>query len=338
MASRAGKRTVKAMDSAINIALMVIVIAACIFAGYALWDSKQVLGSGDKSQFTAYKPSTKDEGKSFEELKRINPDTFAWLTVYGTNIDYPVVQSLESNIKYVNTDIEGNFSIAGTIFLDKRNANDFSDFNSIIYGHHMDQQVMFGEIGEFWEEEKFNAHQYANMFYNGKDHGVEFFTFIHADSYDSVVYSPGLTEDERKREYLEYIKSLAIHTRDVDVTINDRIVLLSTCSAATTNGRDILIGKIYDEPFEDTFVEEPHDWTQQFFSDSRVGFLSNFAHTLNLPDWLYLQIMIASLLMIALIFTGNRRKYLRAVESAKQTFNSSLQERDGEIYENEYDF
>jgi sortase B len=334
MSGKAGKRTVKIMDSAVNMTLMVIVIIACIFAGYALWDSKQVLGGADKSLFTEYKPTVENEGKTFEELKLINPETFAWLTVYGTNIDYPVVQSLESNIKYVNTDIEGNFSISGTLFLDKRNKNDFTDFNSIIYGHHMDKQVMFGEIGEFWDEEKFNTHQYANLFFDGKDHGVEFFTFIHADSYDNLVYSPNIAE-ERREEFLDHIQTLAIHTRDVDITTNDRIVLLSTCSSATTNGRDILIGKIYDEPFEDTFVVEPHDWTQQFFTDGRIGFLSDIINRLNLPQWLYLQIMLSSLLVIVLICTANRRKYLKKIELANKTLNSSLQERDGEINEHE---
>jgi sortase B len=334
MAGRAGKRTVKAMDSAVNITLLVAVIIACAFAGYALWDSRQVLRIADKSQFTVFKPTVEDEGMSFEELRAINPETFAWLTVYGTNIDYPVVQSLESNIKYVNTDIEGNFSVSGTIFLDKRNANDFTDFNSIIYGHHMDKQMMFGEIGEFWKEEKFDAHRYANLFFDGKDHGVEFFTFIHADSYDNLVYTPDIAEENRQ-EYLDYIYSLAIYTRDTEVTVNDRIVLLSTCSAFTTNGRDILIGKIYDEPFEDTFAKLPHDWTQQFFTDGRIGFLSDFINQLNLPEWLYLQIMLTSLLLIVLICTCNRRKYLKKVELVKQTLNSSLQERDEEIYEQE---
>ena len=332
MANKAGKKTVKVMDSAINIMLMVIVIIACIFAGYALWDSKQVFGVAEKSQFTAFKPSEKDEGKSFEELKAINPETFAWLTVYGTNIDYPVVQSLESNIKYVNTNIEGNFSISGTIFLDKRNANDFSDFCNIVYGHHMDKKIMFGEIGEFREEEMFETHRYANLFFDGKDHGVEFFTFIHTNSYDYAVYSPEISEDERKQEFLDHIATLAIHTRDdVEVTINDSLVLLSTCSEASTNGRDILIGKLYDEPFEDPFPPEVLDWTQQFFTDSRMGFLADIISKLELPDdWPYLQIMLTSLMLIALILTGKRRKYLKAI----QTFYDSLQEQDGD-YENE---
>jgi len=194
----------------------------------------------------------------------------------------------------------------------------------------MDKQVMFGEIGEFWEEEKFETHRYANLFFDGKDHGVEFFTFIHADAYDNIVYAPEIADAELKQAFLDYIATIAIHTRkDVEITINDRLVLLSTCSSATTNGRDILIGKIYDEPFEDTFVEEPHDWTQQFFTDSRAGFLSGIIDTLDLPDWLYMQIMLASLLMIALILTSNRRKYLTKL--AKHTFNSSSWERDGDI-------
>ena len=85
---------------------------------------------------------------SFEELQKINPEVFGWLNIPDTHIDYPLVQA-EGNSKYVNTDVKGNFSLSGSIFLDCRNHKDFSDCNHIIYGHHMQKDAMFGELERF---------------------------------------------------------------------------------------------------------------------------------------------------------------------------------------------
>ena len=221
------------------------------FSGHSLWDSNQVYKAADRSQYEKYKPSELDEGKSFEELKRINPEVIAWLTVFGTNIDYPVTQG-ENNMKYVNTNAEGEYSLSGAIFLDSNNSKDFKDFNSIFYGHHMEKQAMFGEIETFSKKSTFESHSYGNLHFNGKDHGVEFFAFVHTDAYNRQVFTPNLTED--MQGYLDNLMSLAIHKREIGVSIEDNIVLLTTCSSSSTNGRDILVGRITGSAFENPFT------------------------------------------------------------------------------------
>ena len=69
---------------------------------------------------------------------------------------------------YMNTDAEGNYSLSGAIFLHCANKPDFSDFDNIIYGHHMEKHMMFGDIGEFTKEQYFNEHPYGNLFFDGK--------------------------------------------------------------------------------------------------------------------------------------------------------------------------
>ena len=239
-----GKVTIKAINGIVDTLVLVIIVTLTSFAGYAIWDSNQLYQEADKSHYAAYKPSVEDEGQSFKQLQEINPEVFAWLTVYDTNIDYPVAQG-PSNMKYVNTNAEGVYSMSGSIFLDSGNSKDFSDFNSIIYGHHMEKRMMFGEIGEFKGKEKFDAHRYGNLYFDEKDHGIEFFAFVHADAYDFSVFSPNV-KGELKQKYLDGLLAKAIHTRDIGVTVDDRIVLLSTCSSNSTNGRDILVGIITD--------------------------------------------------------------------------------------------
>ena len=252
-----GKKTVKATNSIINTAVLTIVVLLIAFAGYALWDSKQLYQGADKSNYAVYKPTEEDEGKSFKELQIINPEVFAWLTVYGTNIDYPVTQGSD-NMKYVNTNAEGQYSLSGAIFLDTDNSKDFSDFNSILYGHHMAKKVMFGEIDEFADKSKFDSHRYGNLYFDGKDHGIEFFAFLHTDAYDHAVFNANVNDDARQ-SYLDNLLVKATHARDIGVTIHDHIVLLSTCSSDSTNGRDILIGKLTDEVFDDQIITESDD-------------------------------------------------------------------------------
>ena len=132
------------------------------FAGYALWDSNQIYQAADKSSYALYKPTETNEGKSFQELQAVNPEVFAWLTVYGTNIDYPVTQG-HDNMKYVNTNAEGLYSLSGAIFLDCNNSRHFSDFNHIVYGHHMENKVMFGELADFANRAMFDAHRYDQV-------------------------------------------------------------------------------------------------------------------------------------------------------------------------------
>lgn len=252
-ANRLILRIVRAADNVINFIILTVIILLLTFAGYALWDSNQIYQGADKSQYAIYKPTVVNQGKSFRELQAINPEVFAWLTVYGTNIDYPVTQG-KDNMKYVNTNAEGLYSLSGAIFLDYANSKHFTDFNSILYGHHMERKAMFGEIGSFADEDMFNARQYGNLYFDGKDHGIEFFAFIHTDAYDGAVFTPNVKGAERQ-EYLDNLFATAIHKRDVEITVQDRLILLSTCSSNSTNGRDILVGVISDEIYEDLQTE-----------------------------------------------------------------------------------
>ncbi|MCL2002567.1 MAG: class B sortase [Oscillospiraceae bacterium] len=241
------RKTIKICGGIVNTLTLASIILLTAFAGYALWDSNQIHSAAGRSHYAAYKPTAENEGKSFMELQALNAEVFAWLTVYGTNIDYPVTQG-EDNMKYVNTNAEGRYSLSGAIFLDSGNSKDFSDFNSILYGHHMAKKVMFGEIGEFAGKDMFDSRRYGNLYFNGQDHGIEFFAFVHADAYDSTVFTANVGDGFRQT-YLDGLLEKAIHTRDIGVSTADRIVLLSTCSTDSTNGRDILIGRMTNETY-----------------------------------------------------------------------------------------
>lgn len=121
---------------------------AISYSAYALWDNAQVYAAADHVQagLLPFKPKAGEENDAtFEELRAINPDVAAWVTMDNTGIDYPVLQG-EENLNYLNTDVYGDFALAGSIFLDTDCSRDFTDPYSLLYGHHMENGKMFGDV------------------------------------------------------------------------------------------------------------------------------------------------------------------------------------------------
>ena len=143
-------------------------LAALLTSVYVLWSNSRTYRDAEDvyDELLLLKPNNDDPDNSgdltlaFEELKKINPDICAWLTVNGTKIDYPVVRG-ENNMFYMNKDVYKENSLAGSIFLDSRNSMDFSDPYELIYGHHMDRGLMFGDLDLYKDEEFFNNNQTA---------------------------------------------------------------------------------------------------------------------------------------------------------------------------------
>ncbi len=246
-----GRRAIRLVDQLINTALFVVLVVMLVYGGYSLWDSKQVFASADPRQYSEFKPGGEEEGEdslSFSELQRLNPDVFGWLTVYGTHIDYPIVQG-EDNMEYVSTDAKGEYCMSGAIFLDYRAQKDFTDFNNIFYGHHMAENAMFGDIGRFIEEDYFLQRLYGNLYFDGENHGIEFFAFLEADAYDKEVFASPIANEKQQQAFLENLLEKAMYTREIGVTTEDRLVLLSTCASSATNGRHLLVGRVVEQTF-----------------------------------------------------------------------------------------
>jgi len=299
------------IDTLVLIAIMLVLSIGT----YAIWDNYQVLGGADATNYAIYRPTFGEEGgsESFEELRAINPNVFAWLTVFGTGIDYPVVQG-RNNMEYVTRTVHRTFAMSGSIFLDSDSCRSFTHSSSIFYGHHMERDAMFGAIGNFTNREFFDARRYGILYFDGQQRGLEFFAFVHTHAADRRVFTTNIIGRDAQQAYLDLLLDMAMHVRyDVPVTVDDRIVLLSTCSTRSTNGRDLLIGRITYEVMDDPFYIEA---TQREFAFPLImSGLPNLWE--QAPVWMRVGIIaLANLLVIITLLFIYRKLAKKSAERA----------------------
>ena len=204
-------------------------------------------------QVSASSASNAPDDKSDDELVIANqsiidlqakyPDVVGWLTIPNTQIDHPFAQSNDSD-HYLHTDLDQNWSQAGTIFMDYRNSKNFSDFNTIIFGHNMRNGSMFGTMQNFGDKSFFDSNATGTIFLANKTYEIEIMAFVVVRPDDAVIYNPNILTESDRAAFLDYVKNTARHYRDVGVTSKGRIITLSTCSYEFNDARMVVIGRI----------------------------------------------------------------------------------------------
>lgn len=237
-------KIVQGADKVLNLFISMIIIVALLFGCFSLWDTYRIYtGAGVDAELLKYKPSGASD-PSLTELMALNPEVRAWLTVDDTGIDYPVLQG-KTNMDYINKDVYGKYSLSGSIFSDCRNAPDFSDFYTLLYGHHMDGSMMFGNLEHFHESSFFASHENGNLYTLEKVYRLEVFACMSIDAYDGKVFDPTeQSKPEKRDEMLNYIKENALQYRDIGLCAENQIIGLSTCSDVTTNGRTVVYARM----------------------------------------------------------------------------------------------
>ena len=182
----------------------------------------------------------------FDKLKSVNEDVVGWIYVDALpDISYPIVKG-KDNQTYLHQTYEKNYNFAGTIFVDYENSGDFSDCNTLVYGHNMKNGSMFGHLKKFREDDKlYKQDKYFWILTPERNYRYEIITAyttgVNSDTY-TLFKGPG----EEFEKYLETIKGYSeIQTDDTDLTIKDKIVTLSTCTGNEST-RFVVQGKRVD--------------------------------------------------------------------------------------------
>jgi len=156
----------------------------------------------------------------FAGLKAINRQVIGWIMVPDSPINYPIMKAAD-NQKYLNRTLHGKYNVLGSIFMDFRNKSDYSDPNTIIYGHNVRNGAMFGSLHQYKNEEYLDSHRYVYIITEEGTRVYEIFSAFVTDIYDDV-----------------YDFDLQRGSADKD------IITLSTCtSSGRVNERYVIQGK-----------------------------------------------------------------------------------------------
>ena len=235
----------RAGDRLVSLLAAGLILLMLLYGGYSLWDTAMVFnGAFLSSDLLQFKPAAgdPDSNPTLAELQAINPDVLCWLTIDDTHIDYPVVIG-DTDLEYVNKDVYGDFALSGSIFLDSDNARDLSDAYTLVYGHHMDNGAMFGDVVEFVNTDYFESHQTGTLYLPDATYTIEIFACVQVDAFDSMIYDP-LAQNGDVSELLNYVDEIAVQSRYIGVQPTDKVIGLSTCAEAETNGRVVIFGRL----------------------------------------------------------------------------------------------
>lgn len=186
----------------------------------------------------------------FAALQEQNPEVYAWLNVPGTKIDYPVAQRFGDNEFYLHHNINGDYEFAGMIYTEDWNAKDFTDPNTIIYGHNMKNDTMFTTLHYFEDREFFDGHRDVIIYMPEKVLRYEIFAAYPYDDRHLMV-SFDFWDRDVFSDYLEQIREIrdmkAYFNEDVQVTADDKILTLSTCISGQSDRRYLVQAVLREE-------------------------------------------------------------------------------------------
>lgn len=179
-------------------------------------------------------------------LKERNPDFAGWLYVGGEDISYPVVHYTDNDY-YLHRTFEGTENFAGTLFIECQNKPDFTDANTLIYGHNMKDRSMFGNLKFLYYNQDYQKDD--TFWILTEDHAYKYKIFsMQVTQLDSDVYTLFYDTSE---EFMNYISARAAESlvplQPEEYDAGSHIVTLSTCTTADTPERFVVQGILVGE-------------------------------------------------------------------------------------------
>lgn len=228
--------------------------AAAVCAAMGIWSYLQEKNAGsgyeevreearDDTAETAEPEETETQVEipiDFESLQARNPDVYAWITVPGTQIDYPVLQSPDDNSYYLTHTIDGEEKTEGAIFTENYNHTDMEDPNTVIYGHDMKNGSMFQNLLEYQDRTFFDENREVIIYTPDAIRRYEIFAaYLYDDRH--LLQSFNFNNVDVYSQYLDSIFSIRDMNSCIDTSVevdtDDKIITLSTCYGSQSDKR-----------------------------------------------------------------------------------------------------
>lgn len=174
----------------------------------------------------------------YVDLYKKNPDIIGWLTVDGTRMDYPVMQTQNDPEFYLRRNFDKEYSISGVPFMDAQSDIFKPTSNWMLYGHNMKDGTMFHDLLDFADKDFYQDHKtikFDTIYKGGQgEYAIiaAFYSQIYPENKNVFKYYnyAGLTGENKFKEYVTEVKKLSEYDTGVDAQYGDQLITLSTCS------------------------------------------------------------------------------------------------------------
>ncbi len=190
----------------------------------------------------------------YADLYLKNKDLIGWVTVDGTRIDYPVMQTQDDPEFYLHRNFDKEYTASGTPFMDALSDIFVPTSNFLVYGHHMKNGTMFKDLLKYDDKEFYQSHRTFRFdtIYKGGQGTYQViaagYSKIYPESSDAFKYYQyaGMTTEDSFNEYIEGVKRISSYDTGETAQFSDQLVTLSTCAYHTENGRFFVVGRRTD--------------------------------------------------------------------------------------------
>ena len=169
----------------------------------------------------------------FASLKEKNPEIYAWIRISDTSVDYPILQRPEDDGYYLDHTVDGAEGLPGSIYTESLNKQDFSDKNTVIYGHNMKDETMFGSLKYYMDPTYMKQHEQIEIYTPEHIYTYRIFAAV---TYDNrhILKSFDFHEDDQYQQFLDSLSQVrnmsSYINSEIPVTTEDRLLTLSTCN------------------------------------------------------------------------------------------------------------
>lgn len=247
------KKVIKEHKLLVTILIIIIIVCIAYIVKYFLDmrntnEESDILGSVEVNS-DDITDATTERMLQVSELQKQNPDIVGWLEIEGTNINYPVLQG-EDNSYYMTHDYKKEESSSGSLFLDKDYDWSIPSSNLLIYGHNLNNGLMFQELLKYEDESFYKEHPNVRFTTEKDDSEYEiiaaFKSRVYYKSETNVFRYYYFINAENEEEYNDFVnnaKEASLYDTGKTAEYGDQLITLSTCAYHTEDGRFAVVAR-----------------------------------------------------------------------------------------------
>lgn len=166
----------------------------------------------------------------FSDLIAKNNETVGWIKVNNTNVNYSVVQH-NDNEYYLRHDFNKKYNINGWVYADYRDDFEYFGSNTIIYAHNMTDRSMFGSLVWCLKDSWYtNSENHYIKMSTPKANTVWKIFSIYTIKPEVYYLRTYFESEEEHKTFIDNLTDRSIYDFQEDVSVNDKILTLSTCT------------------------------------------------------------------------------------------------------------